>query len=137
MAEDSTLIKHREIGFRGPHSDPHQAHSALLLLSDVQGIVNLHLIDPQRISIAYDIRLLTLQEIESALSEVGFHIDNHLLYRLQRALYDYTESTQRANLGIEAQACQGNCSQKLFVHRYQNRAHGCRDERPAHWRRYL
>lgn len=137
MTLETEVIKHREIGFREPHPEPDQAQHALLLLSDVEGILTLRLIDPLRIGIAYDIRMMTLQDIESALVEVGFHIDNSLLYKLQRALYAYTESTLRANLGLAAETCNGDCALKIFVRQYQNRSHGCRDIRPQHWRRYL
>lgn len=137
MSDEQSLIKHREIGFRGPHPDPHQARSALLLLSDVEGVQQTSLLDERRIAISYDIRLLTFVELESALQEVGFHLDNNLLYKLRRALYEYTETTQRANLGLEAKVCTGNCAQKVFVQQYRSRTHGCRDERPQHWRRYL
>ncbi len=137
MADDFELIKHREISFRGPHVDMHQAQSAILLLSDVEGVVSVNLLDSRRVSISYDIRQLTLQEIDQALREVGFHIDNNLLYKLKFALYAYTEAVQRANLGLTPEECSGNCAQKIFVQHYRKRAHGCRDERPAHWRQYL
>lgn len=137
MSDDQTLIKHREIGFRGPHPDTHQARSALLLLSDVEGVQQVTLLDERRVAISYDIRVLTFCELEAALQEVGFHLDKNLLYKLRRALYEYTEATQRANLGLEAKVCNGNCAQKVFVQHYRSRTHGCRDKRPQHWRRYL
>lgn len=137
MSEEDSLIKHREIGFRGPHPDPHQARSAMLLLSDVEGVQNVSLLSERAITVSYDIRLLTFVELEEALQEVGFHLDQNLLFKLRKALYQYTESTQRANLGLDPQVCSGNCAQKVFVRHYRNRAHGCRDDRPAHWRKYL
>lgn len=137
MTDEHSLIKHREIGFRGPHPDPYQARSAMLLLSDVEGVHNVTLLDERRIAISYDIRVLTFLELEEALQDVGFHLDQNLVYKLRRALYQYTEATQRANLGLEPQACNGNCAQKVFVQHYRTRAHGCRDDRPAYWRKYL
>jgi hypothetical protein len=127
------LIKHREISFCPLHADPAQAQSALLLFSDVKGIINLGLINEHRIQISYDIRHLTLKDIEEVLIEIGFHLDNSLMFKLKRALYYYTEEVQRENLG-----CHGkNCTRNVFINRYNKLQHGCRDERPAHWRKYL
>lgn len=137
MSAGSDLIKHREIAFGEPHPDTRQAHSAMLLLSDVDGITQVDLLDEQRIGVSYDIRSLSFIEIEDALTEVGFHIDQGLLHKLKRALWTYTEATQRENLGLEPNVCGGSCAQRIFVRQYGNRAHGCRDDRPSHWRHYL
>ncbi|MEJ2059295.1 MAG: hypothetical protein P8Y64_02240 [Gammaproteobacteria bacterium] len=137
MGDEDKFIKHREIGFRGPHPDPNQAQSALLLLSDVDGVLQTHLLDAERIAISYDLTRLTLREIEDALIEIGFHINNNLLYKLKRALCDYTEEIERGNLGIDNQPCQRNCARKVFANYYRNRDHGCRDGRPPIWRHYL
>ena len=41
-------IKHREIGFRNPHPDPQQAHSAMLVLAEIKGIVSVSIPDRSR-----------------------------------------------------------------------------------------
>lgn len=128
-------VKHREISFNPLHPDPGQAQSAMLLLSDVAGVINLRLLDDTRLQVSYDIRQISLQIIEGALAEVGFHLDNSLLVKLKRALYHYTEEVQRENIGCPKG--ESNCTQKVFVNRYQQRPHGCRDERPEYWRKYL
>lgn len=135
--EIADVIKHREIGFRGPHPDARQAHSATLLLHDVDGIMHVKPLDDMRIAVSYDLRKLTLAELEAALQEIGFHLDNGVLYKLKRALYEYTETVQRENLGLDRPACTGDCAQKLFIKQYRDRRHGCQDDRPEHWRRYL
>jgi hypothetical protein len=137
MAETQDLIKHRDIGFRGPQADREPGRQAVLMLSDVNGVETVTLLDASRVGVSYDLRQLSFIEIESALIEVGFHIDQNLLYKLKRALWVYTEATQRANLGLETPDCVGSCAEKVFVRHYQARSHGCRDERPRHWRRYL
>ena len=83
--EIADVIKHREIGFRGPHPDARQAHSATLLLHDVDGIMHVKPLDDMRIAVSYDLRKLTLAELEAALQEIGFHLDNGVLYKLKRA----------------------------------------------------
>jgi hypothetical protein len=129
------LIKHREIGFSKLHPDPNQAQTATLLLSDIEGVKHVNFVSATFMRISYNVLNITLEQIEDILKELGFHLDNRLIYRMKRSLYYYTEETQRANHGCNK--ADGNCTQKVFVKRYQAIKHGCRDERPTHWRKYL
>ena len=128
------LLKHREISFSPLHPDPNQAQSAMLLLSGQQGIESQHQVQSHRLGLSYFINHLSLQEIESALIDNGFHLDNSLLVKLKRALIYYSEETQRSNLGCD----KGNshCTRKVFTAQHKRSNHGCRDERPHHWRIY-
>ena len=133
--DNDELIKRREIHFCHLHSDPAQAQTAMFLLSDVAGIQDMVLINDLCLHISYDIRHISLELIETVLQEVGFHLDNSLLIKLKRALYYYSENVQRDNFGyVEPD---NNSTQKVFISNYQQRKHGCRDERPTHWRKYL
>ena len=129
------LIKHRDLHFCPLHPDKRQAQSVMLVLGDVDGIENLQLVDNHHLQVSYDIQKLTLQIIETALIEAGYHLDNSLLHRLKRALYYYTEDVQRDNMGLVKGKC--DCTTRLFINRYSRQPHGCRDARPDHWRRYL
>ncbi|MGD2081997.1 MAG: hypothetical protein PVF91_03475 [Chromatiales bacterium] len=129
------FIRHREICFCELHPDPHQARSAALALADVPGIHSVNFVSPTFLRVSYDVLQVTLEQIEAALSEMGFHLDNRLLYRLRRALHYYTDDTIRANNGCPNG--DANCTQKIFAERYRHTDHGCRDHRPDHWRRYL
>ena len=133
MSDADDLIKRREIRFCHLHPDSNQARSALLLLSDAQGIRDISLTDATSLYITYDIRFLTLEAIEKILVRLGYHLDNRLIHRMKRALYKYSEDTQRANIGVPDAA--DNATQ-VFVKRYSSNHHGCRDKRPEHWRRY-
>ena len=63
-----------------------------------------------------------------------YHLDNSLLCKLKRALFYYTEETQRENLAITQE---GDLIQRdVFVNRYQRATHGCRDPQPEYWREY-
>lgn len=128
------LLKHREISFSPLHPDPNQAQSAMLLLADLMGIESLHQLQSHRLAISYSIDQLTLQDIESALIDTGFHMDNSLLIKLKRALVYYSEETQRSNMGCDKG--NSNCTRKVFTEQHKRRNHGCRDERPHHWRIY-
>lgn len=135
MTETREHIKHREIPFRGPHHEPNQAHAATLILCNVEGVIHVQPEHPELLTISYDVTLVTLHVIEELLIELGFHLDNNLLIKLKRALYHYSEDIQQAQFGCKHG--RGNCTQAVFIEKYQQRPHGCRDERPDHWRRYL
>ncbi len=134
MKQIEDLIKRREIRFCHLHPDPDQARSVLLLLSDAEGITDIQFIDELCLSVSYDVRILTLQAIEDILMRLGYHLDNRLLIRMKRALYAYSEETQRDNLGCSTEA---DNHTTVFVKRYSSNHHGCRDKRPEHWRKYL
>lgn len=134
-SRENGLIKQREVIFCMLHPDPRQAHTAAAVLDGVEGILHLEVPDPAMLKVRYDLLRLTLQQIETLLSERGFHLDNSLMNKLLRALYRYTEDNERQNLGCPAG--DSNCTTKVFISSYQRREHGCRDERPNHWRRYL
>lgn len=133
--DDDERIKHREIAFHRIHPNPHQARTAALFLIEVDGILHAEPATPFLLRVSYDVLKTTLIEIEEALCELGLHLDTSLFNRLRRALHHYTEETLRANSGLELDEL--NSTQKLFAKRYELIEHGCRDERPEHWRRYL
>lgn len=130
-----SLLKHREIRFCPLHQDKTQAHSASLMLADLEGVQRVTPLAPHVLQISYDVTRLTLHLIEEALDDLGYHLDNSLMVKLKRALYHYTEETQRANLGLDGNTAPRDV--KVFVLRYGKLRHGCRDERPEHWRNYL
>ncbi len=127
--------KHRLIHFSDLHPDPDQAASSMLLLSDVKGVIKLHHINRICLSIEYDLQFLNLKVLEDALASVGYHLDNSMIHNLKRALYYYCEETQQANLGY-TQCCK-DFTKRIFINEYSHHEHGCRDDRPEHWREYL
>ncbi len=135
MPIDNDTLKHRLIHFSDMHPDPDQAASSMLLLSDVKGVIKLHHISQVCLSIEYDIQFLNLMVLEEALADVGYHLDNTLMHKLKRALFYYSEETQQANLGY-TQCCK-DFTKRIFINEYSHHEHGCRDDRPEHWREYL
>ena len=133
--EQSEIIKQREIAFAELHPNPDQAETAALLLTGIEGILTAEREEPTLLSIRYNLMQISLEQIESALIETGFHLSTKLLFKLRRALYYYTEETQRANSGCRHG--DSKCTRKIFVNRYQQMDHSCRDHRPEHWRKYL
>lgn len=132
---DDDRIKHREISFQEIHPDPHQARTAARFLSEVEGILVAEPATPTLLRVSYDLLVTSLREIEEGLTELGLHLDSGLVFRVKRALYYYTEETFRANCGCPRG--ESNCTAKVFAKRYELIEHGCRDQRPEHWRRYL
>lgn len=131
----TNFIKQRDVMFSPLHDDENQSSTAAQMLIDLDGIVSAESISSTHLIINYDLRFFTLVDVEELLSTVGFHLDNNLLIKIKRALYRYTEETERANLGcIEGQS---NCTREAYINRYQQLRHGCRDKRPVHWRNYL
>lgn len=128
------LIKSRVILFVEPHPCPDQARTAATLLESMDGVLSVESTDTTRLEVTYQLPQLTLEIIEESLSEVGFHLDGSLMVRLRRAMVNYLETTQCANLGFSGG--QSDTTVKVFVNRYQKIAHGCRDGRPQHWRDY-
>jgi len=128
------LNKHRDILFDSLHPDPNQAHSATLAISDLNGIEQIDVISPTRIAVRYQLSLITLADIEFVLRELGYHLDGSLMSKMKRALYAYTEETERANLGYTSSQ---QSTRDVFIKQYQKRPHGCRDPRPDYWRDYL
>jgi len=126
------IIKYREIYFDPMHPDPRQAQSAMFLFSDVLGIEHVAASSPLQLIIHYDITHITLTDILAVLLEHGFHLDASITSKLKQALYQYTEETQRANMGITGK----HTTRDIFMTRHKRRPHGCRDHRPSHWRQY-
>lgn len=134
-AQDERLNKKREVVFSSLHPDPNQAGSAAEMLLQLDGVDHVDVLGPGTLEVHYQLLKICLAEIEQLLEKRGFHLDNRLVCKVKRALYYYTEETQRANLGVTKD--EAHSTQKVFVNRYRNREHGCQDERPEHWRRYL
>ncbi len=131
---NSDEIKHRDLCFcdRNPQQ---QAEDALLLLQAANGMLDVKKSAPNKLQIRYDVRKISLEIIDSALLEIGYHLDNSLICKLKRALFYYVEDIQRENLGISRE--ENNATRSVFVSRYQQLKHGCRDHKPSEWRKYL
>ena len=137
MATQDIYQKSREIQLRGPIDPGLNADGAIFLLADNDGIRNAIKLDELRFSVGYDLTIVSLEQIELALAEVGFHLDNSLINKIKRAIYYFTEDNQRRNHGLSKLTCSEGCSIKVFAARYRQLSHGCQDTRPEHLRRYL
>ncbi|MBS1146101.1 MAG: hypothetical protein H6R08_277 [Proteobacteria bacterium] len=125
------LEKEREIVF---HALPvGQVERALVLLEGMDGLTVVAGIEANYLLVRYNVCEYTLEGLESALSNQGFHLDNSLLSKLKRALAYFCESVQRRNVAANEPDIK---SQQAFVKVYERRLHGDRDETPEEWRDY-
>lgn len=68
MSDADDLMKRRELRFCHLHPDPNQARSALLLLSDAEGVMDISLTDELALFITYDVRHLTSKPLRTCSS---------------------------------------------------------------------
>ena len=132
--ENKEFIKHRDILFMTVQEEDDPARIAMDLLQDIEGIGSVDYQNACALSISYNILKITLMDIDDALREVGFHLDNSIISKLKRALFYFTEETQLANLGYDHS--ESKSTTEIFINRYNQMEHGCRDERPTHLRQY-
>jgi hypothetical protein len=130
----SDLIKQRDISFCTLAKDPKPAYSAALLLDGLDGVLRIAPQSTHLLTVEFSIHLVTLRLLHQVLTEVGFHLDNSVLYKIKNALYHYTEETQLANLG-HVQGDSKSTTQ-IFINSYLQKTHGCQDERPHYFHRY-
>lgn len=125
------LEKEREIVFHP--LPPGQVERARILLEGIEGIVVGTAADGRRLLVRYHVCEYTLEGLESALADQGFHLDNSLLTKLKRALAYFCEGVQRRNVAANAPDIK---SQQAFMKVYERHLHGDRDETPEEWRFY-
>ncbi len=129
----SDPIKQREFRFNHLRFDA-QVEQAVALLQGFEGIIAVTPLSELELQVTYHLRQLSYQMIEEALVGFGLHLDNSLMEKMKRALYHYLEENERMQL------CDSICresAKQLFIQRYAQLQHGCRDRRPEHWRTYL
>ena len=125
------LEKDREIVFHP--LPPGQAERARVLLEGLDGLTVMTAADGCRLQVRYHVCEYTLEGLESALVEQGFHLDNSLLTKLKRALTYFCEGVQRRNVAANEPDIK---SQQAFMKVYERHLHGDRDDTPEEWRFY-
>jgi len=110
-----------------------QAKEALILLHDLPHLVVLGTVGDNGLLIRYELPFYTLEKIEIALIDQGFHLDNALFTKLRRALIHYCENVQCQNM---AQPEQRERARRIFAQVYDHQAHGDHDDTPPEWREY-
>lgn len=87
------------------------------------------------IDVAYDLHDHSLEELERALEDKGFHLDCALLTKLMRALYYYIEETELHNLEAPERLLKKSQNQ-AYIQAWERHPHGDHDDTPPEWREY-
>jgi hypothetical protein len=130
MALPGDTSKQREIVFHT--TPPAQTERAHGLLSQLPRLT-VRRLGERQLQVHYDLTDYSLEELESLLSEQGFHLEVSLLILLRRALIYHVERVQRENLG-KPEVKTKNYQPHIQV--WDRRPHGDHDETPQEWRQY-
>ncbi len=87
------------------------------------------------IDVSYDLHEHSLEELESALEDKGFHLSCSLLYKLVRALIHYVEETELHNLGAPRRLLKKS-QHEAYTQAWERHPHGDHDDTPPEWREY-
>ena len=92
-------------------------------------------IEQRIIGVAYDLHEHSLQELENALEDKGFHLDTTLMNKMMRALIYYVEETQLHNLGAPDRLLKKS-QNEAYTRAWERHLHGDHDDTPPEWREY-
>ena len=87
------------------------------------------------IDVTYDLHDHSLEELESALEDKGFHLDCSLLNKLIRALIYYVEETEIHNLDAPTRLLKKS-QNEAYTQAWERHPHGDHDDTPPEWREY-
>ena len=87
------------------------------------------------IDVTYDLHDHSLEELESALEDKGFHLDCSLLNKLIRALIYYIEETEIHNLDAPTRLLKKS-QNEAYTQAWERHPHGDHDDTPPEWREY-
>lgn len=129
--EHADTERTRQLSFT--HLPAGQAKEAFILLQDLPHLTVLSMVGDTGLLIRYELPFYTLERIEVALIDQGFHLDNALFLKLKRSLIHYLESVQCQNL---SQPEQRERSRRIFAQVYEHHSHGDHDATPPELREY-
>ncbi len=122
--------KHREIRFG--KLPPGQVARARALLERLDGLIVADGVLPTSIAIWYEIEEHTMEALEAALRQQGFHLENTLIAKLIRALVYYSEETQLRNMHGPQRLLKK--SHEIYSKAWDHHPHGDHDDTPPELR---
>ena len=125
-------FKRRELRFSTLPEN--QTQRALILLRGLDGLRVERIEGRRALSVSYDIFDYTLEGLEEALMQQGFHLDNSLFSKLTRALIRYCEQTQLHTLRSPQRLIKK--SNEVYVKAWEHHLHGDHDDTPPELREY-
>lgn len=126
------LHKEREIRFAA--LPPGQVARALQALRMLKGLVVIPGERPRSLVVRYCVLDYSLEMLEDALQEAGYHLECSLYSKLVRALVYFCEETQRHNLESPERLIKK--SNEVYINVYDQHPHGDHDDTPVELREY-
>ena len=133
MTDTSELQKQRDIVFSP--DPPGQIVRAYQLLSGLPNCRIEYGDIPNSLHVTYNLEHYTLEGLEHALTEEGFHLDHSVLRGIERNVIYYSEDTICHNMDIPMQFTKKKI-REIFVKAYEHEPHGDHDDTPPELRDY-
>lgn len=114
---------------------PGQLPEACDFLRGLQGLEVVPDFEDRSIHVAFDLHDHSLEELESALEDKGFHLECSLLNKLIRALIYYVEETEIHNLDAPTRLLKRS-QNEAYTQAWERHPHGDHDDTPPEWREY-
>lgn len=123
--------KQRELFFS---SEPEgQVERAYVLLSGLEGLKVERGSHPNSLLISYSLVDYSLDGLEQALLNEGFHFDDGVLQQISKKLIHYCEDVQYHNLNTPEHKTKSR-QHEIFVKVYEHHQHGDHDDTPEELR---
>lgn len=126
------LVKTREIRFAP--LPPGQIEQAEAALGRLRGLHVGRGAAPNVLVVRYSLLDYSLELLERALQDAGFHLSSSLYSKLLRAVVYFCESTQRRNMAMPERLIKQ--SNEVYIKVYDQHPHGFRDDTPLDLRDY-
>lgn len=120
MISPFDLEKKRELLFEAEPAD--QLSHALEILSGLPNLSAVRAANAHTLEIRYNLRDYTLEGLEHALEQEGFHLDHSFLHNVGRNIIYYCEDTTRHNMEIPDHVTKKN-EKGIFVEKHGQHPH--------------
>jgi hypothetical protein len=127
MAPQPGTRKHREIRFS--KLKPDQVEQAFVLLAGLDGLTVAPGTVANGLSVWYEITDYSMQGLETALIDQGFHLESSLYCKLVRALVYFVEETQLRNMRQPERLIKK--SHEVYSKAWDHHPHGDHDDTPV------
>jgi hypothetical protein len=130
LVPQSGTRKHRELRFNKLR--PWQVEQARTLLASLERLDVVPGLLPNSLSVWYDVSDYTMEGLENALIERGFHLENTLYCKMIRALVYFCEDTQLRNMHQPERLIKK--SNEIYSKAWDHHPHGDHDDTPVELR---
>lgn len=131
LAPQSGTRKHREIRFNKLRL--WQVEQARALLESLENLEVAPGVLPNSLSVWYEVTDYTMEGLETALINQGFHLENTLYCKIIRALVYFSEDTQLRNMSQPERLIKK--SHEVYSKAWEHHPHGDHDDTPPELRR--